>query len=160
MKEIKAIIKEPHPTFPIALVVSTFNQPLTHALKEGALQRLTECGFTSQDITLVEVPGAIEIPLIAQLLAKKKSVQVILALGVVIRGETNHYDYVCSQVSQGCQRVMLDFDIPVIFGLLTTENEEQAWDRAGGKQGHKGREAVDCALLMHSIKQQLQAQKG
>jgi len=156
MKEIKACVGESNNTFPIALVVSTFNQPITNALKEGTLQRLAELGFRSSEITLVEVPGAVEIPLVAQLLAKKKSVEAIITLGAVIRGETSHYDYVCDQVSQGCQRVMLDFDIPVIFGVLTTENEEQAWDRLGGMHGHKGRDMADCALMMHSIKQQLE----
>ncbi len=156
MKEIKALAGKSNNTFPIALVVSTFNQPITNALKEGTLQRLTELGFIASDITIVEVPGAVEIPLIAQLLAKKKSVQVIIALGAVIRGETSHYDYVCDQISQGCQRVMLDFEIPVIFGVLTTENEEQAWDRLGGQHGHKGRDMADCAVMMQSIKQQLE----
>ncbi|MDI1352609.1 MAG: 6,7-dimethyl-8-ribityllumazine synthase, partial [bacterium] len=91
----------------------------------------------------------------AQLLAQKKEVEAIIALGAVIRGETTHYDYVCDQVSQGCQRVMLDYNIPVIFGVLTTENEAQALDRVGGLHGHKGRDAVDCAVMMHSIKKQL-----
>ena len=155
MKEIKATINESNNTFPIAIVVSTFNQEITNALKEGALARLIELGFKANDITLVEVPGAVEIPFVAQLLAKKKEVQAIIALGAIIRGETSHYDYVCDQVSQGCQRVMLDFDIPVIFGVLTTEDEAQAWDRLGGNHGHKGRDAADCALMMHSIQHQL-----
>jgi 6,7-dimethyl-8-ribityllumazine synthase len=155
MKEIKATVSESKNTFPIALVVSNFNQEITNALKEGALLRLLELGFIIHEITLVEVPGAVEIPLAAQLLAKKNKVQAIIALGAVVRGETSHYDYVCDQVSQGCQRVMLDFDIPVIFGVLTTENEEQAWDRLGGMHGHKGRDAADCAVIMHAIKQQL-----
>jgi 6,7-dimethyl-8-ribityllumazine synthase len=155
MKEIKPIVSELNNTFPIALVVSTFNQEITNALKQGALERLSELGFVSNEITLVEVPGAVEIPLVAQLIAKKNTVRAVIALGAVIRGETTHYDYVCDQVSQGCQRVMLDFDIPVIFGVLTTENEEQAWDRLGGSHGHKGRDAADCALMMNSIKSQL-----
>lgn len=154
MKEMKPHLNDFKP-FPIALVVSTFNQDITQALKEGALRRLEELGFGSSNLTLVEVPGAVEIPFVANLLAKKKQVEVIIALGAVIRGETSHYDYVCDQVSQGCQRVMLDQDLPVVFGLLTTENEEQAWDRLGGKHGHKGREAADCAVMMHSIQLQL-----
>lgn len=156
MKEIRANSTEKKLTFPIALVVSTFNQPITHSLKQGALQRLNELGFKADDITVVEVPGAVEIPFVAQLLAKKNGVEVIVALGAVIRGETTHYDYVCDQVSQGCQRVMLDFNIPVIFGVLTTEDEDQAWDRLGGNHGHKGKDAIDCAVMMHSIKLQLQ----
>lgn len=156
MKIIKIQTEEVHRSFPIAVVVSTFNETITRALKEGAIHRLEELGFNSEDITLVEVPGAVEIPFVAQLLAKKNQVQAIIALGAVIRGETTHYDYVCDQVSQGCQRVMLDYNIPVIFGVLTTENDEQALDRIGGKHGHKGRDAVDCALAMHSIQSQLQ----
>ncbi len=112
-------------------------------------------GFAAANILLVEVPGAVEIPFVANRLAKKRQVRAIVALGAVIRGETTHYDYVCDQVSQGCQRVMLDHDIPVIFGILTTENEEQAWDRLGGNHGHKGKEAVDCAVMMHLLDLQL-----
>lgn len=156
MNVIQANSNELKNTFSIALVVSTFNEPITSALKQGALDRLTELGFKANEITLVEVPGAVEIPFVAQKLAKQKKVQVIVVLGAVIRGETTHYDYVCDQVSQGCQRVMLDFDMPVIFGVLTTENEGQAWDRLGGNHGHKGRDAVDCAVAMHLIGQQLQ----
>jgi 6,7-dimethyl-8-ribityllumazine synthase len=155
MREIKANTDGFIHSFPIAIIVSTFNEAITAALKEGALQRLIELGFRPKDILVVEVPGAIEIPLVAQMLAKKNQVQVIIALGAVIRGETTHYDYVCDQVSQGCQRVMLDYAIPVVFGVLTTENEAQAWDRLGGAHGHKGIDAVDCAVVMHNIKKQL-----
>lgn len=137
--------------FPIAIIVSQFNHDITKALQMGAIERLTACGFSTNDITLVEVPGAVEIPLIAKRLAKKNQYEAIIALGAVIRGETSHYDYVCQQVSDGCKRVALEFEIPVIFGILTTENEEQAWDRLGGKHGHKGVDAVDCALAMQSI---------
>lgn len=151
MKHIKAEIKEQKYSFPIALVVSIFNQPITSALKDGALERLNELGFAQEHITLIEVPGAVEIPFVANLLAKKGAVDVIVALGAVIRGETSHYDYVCEQVSQGCQRVMLDHGVPVVFGVLTTENESQAWDRLGGQHGHKGKEAIDCAVVMNSI---------
>lgn len=155
MKHIKATEHPNQPRFPIALVVSEFNRDITQALQKGALQRLAEKGFSDADITLVEVPGAIEIPLVAQLLAKKRTHAVILVLGAVIRGETSHYDYVCKQVSDGCQHVAMAFDIPVIFKVVTTENETQAWDRVGGKHGHMGIEGVDCAIAMYSILQQL-----
>lgn len=155
MKAISSTAKDVHTSFPIAVVVSTFNQPITDALKRGALERLQELGFQSTHILLVEVPGAVEIPIVTQMLAKKNKFEAIIALGAVIRGETTHYDYVCEQVSQGCQQVMLDYDIPVIFGILTTENEEQAWARVGGAHGHKGRDAVDCAVAMHSVLLQL-----
>lgn len=159
MKQIKVAVDKKVSSFAIALVVSTFNQDITEVLKTGALHRLEELGFDPADITLVEVPGAVEIPFVANLLAKKNQVEAIIALGAVIRGETSHYDYVCDQVSQGCQRVMLDHDVPVIFGVLTTENEEQAWDRLGGAHGHKGKEAVDCAIAMREIKQLVREMK-
>lgn len=155
MLHIKALACENQESFPVAIIVSLFNREITQGLEEGAIKRLLASGFTAQDITVIEVPGAIEIALIAKRLARKKQYKAIIALGAVIRGETSHYDYVCQQVSDGCQRVALEFEIPVIFGVLTTENEVQAWDRIGGKHGHKGVEAVDCALAMHSILQQL-----
>ena len=141
--------------FPIALVVSRFNHDITCELEKGALQRLTALGFTAEDITVVEVPGAGEIPLIAQCLAKKKKYSAIIALGAVVRGETTHYESVCQRVTEGCLKVSLDFEIPVILNVLTTENEAQAWDRLGGNHGHKGVEAVDCALSMVTILKKL-----
>ena len=104
---------------------------------------------------MIQVPGAIEIPLVAKLLAESNRYKAIIALGAVIRGETSHYDYVCDQVSQGCQKVMLDFNIPVIFGVLTTENEEQALARVGGVHGHKGIDAADAALEMIQVVEEL-----
>ncbi len=141
--------------FPIALVVSRFNAEISHELEKGALQRLRTLGFTDDDITVVEVPGAGEIPLLAQCLAKKNKYAAIIALGAVVRGETTHYESVCQRVTEGCLRVSLDFDIPVILNVLTTENEAQAWDRLGGNHGHKGVEAVDCALSMVAILKKL-----
>ncbi|KTD75608.1 6,7-dimethyl-8-ribityllumazine synthase [Legionella waltersii] len=155
MNDIRTIVGTYTDPFSIAVVVSQFNEKITSALKNGAIERLIELGFSENDILLVEVPGAVEIPYAAQLIAKKQQVEVIIALGAVIRGDTSHYDYVCDQVSQGCQRVMLDNHIPVIFGVLTTDNEEQALERVGGSHGHKGRDAVDCAVAMHSIGKQL-----
>ena len=155
MKYIKSEALSNLGSFPVAIVVSEFNQEITQALLKGALDRLNHYDFDANDITVVEVPGAIEIPLIAQKLADKNQYAAIIALGAVVRGETSHYDYVCQQVSNGCQQVMLDCEIPIVFGILTTENDEQAWDRLGGKHGHKGMEAVDCALSMVSVLQQL-----
>lgn len=134
-----------------AIVVSEFNQNITDALLQGALDRFSELNINKDDVTVIKVPGAVEIPLVAQLLAKKNKHQAIICLGAVIRGETTHYDYVCEQVSQGCQRIMLDYNIPVIFGILTTENEEQAIARVGGQHGHKGKDAVDAALHMVKV---------
>lgn len=147
-------------SFPIALVVSLFNRDVTDALKQGALARLTEYGFNQDDIILLEVPGAVEIPIVAKRLAMQRRVEVIVALGAVIRGETSHYDYVCQQVSDGCQQVALMHNLPVIFGVLTTENEAQAWSRLGGEHGHKGREAIECAVAMVQVLQQVERLRG
>lgn len=154
MKHIQATVQG-KPSFPIALITSQFNRAICNALLDGAKGRLQSCGIHEDHLLIIEVPGAIEIPIIAKHLAKHKYYGAIIALGAVIRGETTHYDYVCQQVSSGCQQVALEFDIPVIFGVLTTENEAQAWDRLGGKHGHKGVDAADAALAMYDIMQQL-----
>jgi 6,7-dimethyl-8-ribityllumazine synthase len=142
-------------TCTLAIVVSRFNEEITSLLLEGALQRLGEHGVEESCITVVHVPGAVEIPVTAQKLANSSNYEAIICLGAVIRGETNHYDYVCNQVSDGCQRVALDNRLPVIFGVLTTDTVEQAMARAGGSHGHKGRESVDAALAMIAIMNQL-----
>lgn len=138
-------------TFRIAVVVSRFNEEITRRLLEGALARLKERRFEEELVTVIWVPGAVEIPLVAQRLAQLEKYDAIVALGAVIRGETDHYDYVCGQVSQGCQRVALENDIPVLFGVLTTDDEAQARDRAGGRHGNKGRDAVDAAVEMVAV---------
>jgi len=135
----------------IAIVVSQFNEEITEQLLEGALSRLKERGLSEQQIFVIKVPGAIEIPLVAKLLAKSKKYQSIICLGAVIRGETDHYDYVCKQVSEGCSEVMMDFELPVIFGVLTTKNVKLAKARVGGKNGHKGKEVADAAIEMMGI---------
>ncbi|HVV68938.1 MAG TPA: 6,7-dimethyl-8-ribityllumazine synthase [Gammaproteobacteria bacterium] len=137
----------------LALVVSRFNEEITSKLLAGAEQRLE--AYAGTEATVVWVPGAIEIPLLAQRLAKSGNYDAIIALGAVIRGETSHYDYVCQQVSDGCQKVALDSNIPVIFGVLTTDDEVQALARVGGNHGHKGVEAVDVAFAMISVLRQL-----
>jgi 6,7-dimethyl-8-ribityllumazine synthase len=142
-------------SFPIAIITSIFNRDITQALHDGALSQLLKRGFNEKDIKLFEVPGAIEIPLVAKRLAMQKTVQSIITLGAVIRGETSHYDLVCTMVSQGCLQVSLEYNIPVIFGVLTTENEEQAWDRLGGKMGHKGIEVANAAISLHQTLNQL-----
>lgn len=132
--------------FNIAVVVSRFNEEITQKLRDGAVSRLNELGFTSKQIKILSVPGAIEIPIAAQRLAKTKKYKAIIVLGAVIQGETKHFDYVCQQVSYGCQQVALTHNIPIIFGVLTTDTEQQAYDRVGGEHGHKGREAADAAF--------------
>lgn len=132
--------------FTVGIVVSRFNVEFTKPLLDGALQRIKECGFPDNQVTVLWVPGAIEIPLAAQKLAQLGVYEAIICLGVVIKGETEHYRYVCEQVSSGCQQVALQNDLPVIFGVLTTETDDQVKERIGGKHGHKGREAVDAAI--------------
>lgn len=137
----------------VAIVVSHFNIAITQKLLEGASARLHELGVENE--TVVWVPGAVEIPLIAQHLARSNRYHAIIALGAVIRGETSHYDYVCQQVSNGCQKVALESHLPIIFGVLTTDNEEQAHARIGGTHGHKGRESADAAYQMIALLGQL-----
>lgn len=141
--------------FDVAIIVSRFNENITQKLLNGALQRLKERNFDMDRVTVVWVPGAIEIPLTAQRLARQDKFEAIICLGLVVNGETRHFDYVCDQVSQGCQHVALTHDIPVIFGVLTTLNEEQALARAGGKDGNKGSESVDAALDLISVLSQI-----
>ena len=142
-------------TFNVAIVVSRFNSEITEPLCEGALERLFELGVTKEYHTVVWVPGAVEIPLTAQKLAQTGHYAAIICLGAIIQGDTRHFDYVCDQVSQGCMDVMLKYDIPLIFGVLTTDNEKQAQERIGGAHGHKGRDAADAAFEMVSILKQI-----
>lgn len=135
----------------IAICVSRFNSSITEKLLQGTLERLRELDVASQHVQVCWVAGAVELPLAAQHCAKSGKFDAVICLGAVIRGETGHYEFVCQQASYGCQRVALDFHIPVIFGVLTTENYQQALDRVGGVQGHKGREAADTAISMISL---------
>lgn len=135
----------------IAIVVSEFNICITSQLLDGAMKTMLASGFHEDQIKVVHVPGAVEIPLTAKLLAKTKLYSVIIALGAIIRGDTDHYDYVCQQVSFGCQTVMLELDIPIIFGVLTTKNIKQAYNRISYKKEHKGVEAAQAAIKMLKI---------
>jgi 6,7-dimethyl-8-ribityllumazine synthase len=143
------------PSWPIAIVVSKFNQEITQGLLEGALARLDELGYDKQNLSIIHVPGAVEIPLAAQSVVRHTEVKAVIALGAVIRGETTHYDYVCDYVTKGCLEVSLAHNIPVVFGVLTTENGQQARDRIGGAHGHKGKEAVDTAVSMINTQRQI-----
>ena len=154
---MKTIQFEPNKkTFNIALVTGKFNSEITERLYHGAIERLLELEFKNEQITSVWVPGAIEISLTAQKLAKTGNFRAIICLGAVIRGDTSHFDYVCQQITQGCLDVSLNYEIPVIFGILTTENEEQAFERTGGAYGHKGIECVDTAIEMVSVLEQIE----
>ena len=139
----------------LAIVVSRFNFEVTEKLLNGAVTRLQELKISRENIKVVWVPGAVEIPLMAQQFAIQGKVDAIICLGAVIKGETDHYDYVCQQVSDGCQKVMLNFNLPVIFGILTTPSVELALARAGGSEGNKGSECVDAALEMINLISQL-----
>ncbi|OGT67329.1 MAG: 6,7-dimethyl-8-ribityllumazine synthase [Gammaproteobacteria bacterium RIFCSPHIGHO2_12_FULL_45_9] len=137
------------------MVVSRFNVFVTERLREGAATYWREVGLPAENVLTAWVPGAVELPLVAQELARTAQYQAIVCLGAVIRGETDHYEYVCRQVSDGCQRVALAERLPVIFGVLTTETEEQALARAGGNAGHKGRESAQAALEMIDLLQSI-----
>lgn len=132
----------------LAVVVSRFNEEVTSKLLHGCLERLKERDVTK--VTVAWVPGAVEIPLVCQRFAEKK-VDVVIALGAVIRGETTHYEAVCDTVNDGCREVMLATRVPIIFGVLTVENDEQAMARVGGPHGHKGKDAADAALEMIAL---------
>jgi 6,7-dimethyl-8-ribityllumazine synthase len=138
------------------IIASRFNDFITARLIDGALDGLIRSGADDKDITLLKVPGAFEIPLAAQKMAKTGKFDALICLGAVIRGATTHYDYVCSEVSKGIASVSLDSGIPVMFGILTTETIEQAIERAGTKAGNKGFDvalgAVEMANLSDSLK--------
>lgn len=127
----------------IAIVGARFNEFIVSKLIDGAKDGLVRHGVRKEDITLAWVPGAFEIPLAAQKLAMSEKYDAVICLGAVIRGATSHYDYVCAEVSKGIAAVSLASGIPVMFGVVTTDNIEQAIERAGTKAGNKG---YDCAL--------------
>lgn len=127
----------------IAIVGARFNEFIVSKLISGAQDGLVRHGVDDDNITLAWVPGAFEIPLAAKKLAKSGKYDAVICLGAVIRGATSHYDYVCAEVSKGIAAVSLETGIPVMFGILTTDNIEQAIERAGTKAGNKG---YDCAL--------------
>lgn len=156
MKEIDCHLNNIEP-FPIGLVVSRFNQEVTKKLLNSALNRLEELNFNQELITVVHVPGAVEIPIVCKQLAETNNYKAIVSLGAVIRGETSHYDYVCKQVSDGCQSLSLKYNLPIIFGILTTENGEQALARAGGVHSDKGIESIDAAIEMVNVLQSIQS---
>ncbi len=125
-----------------AVVASVWNSSITEALTKGAVETLCQYGVDKQDIIVKSVPGAFELTLGAQLMAENTSVDAVICLGCVIRGETPHFDYICQSVTQGITQLNMGYNMPFIFGLLTTENMEQAEARAGGMHGNKGAEAA------------------
>ena len=133
------------------VVVARFNSLVTERLLAGALEAFARHGLLDDSIDVVWVPGAVEIPVIAQRLAATGDYGAVVTLGAVVRGETSHYDLVCQAVTSGVNRVALDTGVPVIFGVLTTDTLEQALDRAGGKAGNKGADAAVAAIEMASL---------
>jgi len=134
-----------------ALVVSRFNDFITERLVGGAVDALVRCGAKDDDIDVVKVPGAFEIPLIAKKMAQKKKYDAVVCLGAVIRGATPHFDYVSAEVSKGIAVVSIESEIPVIFGIITTDTLEQAIERAGAKSGNKGFSAAMAAVEMANL---------
>lgn len=133
----------------IGVIISRFNPQITDLLLAGALKALNECGVADEDITVISVPGAVEIAGVAQRIAR--SVDAIVALGAVVRGETEHFTYVCKSAQEGCLAVALESGIPIIFGVLTTENAAQALARCGGAKGNKGYEVARDAVEMANV---------
>ncbi|MEN9530151.1 MAG: hypothetical protein RI932_2024 [Pseudomonadota bacterium] len=144
----------------LGLVVCRFNELITRRLAEGAQALLKRRGIKLEQIVEIEVPGAYEAPLAAQWLAEMHRVDGVVVLGAVIRGSTDHYQYVCSAASSGLMNVQLARGIPVGFGILTCDTMEQALDRAGGKSGNKGAETAETVLEMIEMKKGLQQAGG
>ncbi len=141
----------------VGIVASRFNEFITSKLLSGAMDGLLRHDVKEKDIHVAWVPGAFEIPLIASKMAKSKKYDAVICLGAVIRGSTSHYDYVCNEVSKGIAAVSLSCDIPVIFGVLTTENIEQAIERAGSKAGNKGYECAVGAIEMVNLIKEIES---
>jgi 6,7-dimethyl-8-ribityllumazine synthase len=138
-----------------ALVVSRFNSFITERLLEGALDSLRRKGVREEDLTVVRVPGAWEIPLTAKKLTQAKAHDAVVCLGAVIRGSTPHFDYVAAEVSKGIAQVTLESGVPISFGILTTDTLEQAIERAGSKAGNKGYAAAEAAMEMVNLLKEL-----
>lgn len=132
----------------IGIVVSEWNSEITEALYSGAVETLIQSGADQENIIKKSVPGSFELTLGAQWLARREDVDAVICLGCVIQGETPHFDYICQAVANGITNVGLKYDKPVIFGVLTTLNHQQALDRAGGKHGNKGDEGAATAIKM------------
>ena len=139
----------------VGIVVSEWNPEVTLALRDGAIQTLKKHGVPEKNISLHYVPGSFELTLGAHWLASQKNMDAVICLGCVIQGETRHFDFICDAVSHGITDVNLRFGKPVVFGVLTTQNMEQALARSGGKHGNKGDEAAITAIKMASLKKSL-----
>lgn len=148
-------VQNPNDPFFIGIAVSEWNQEITAAMAEGAIATLKKYGYGDEHIILKSVPGSFELALAARYLIEYTTVDAVICLGCVIQGETRHFDFVCSGVTEGIMKVNIETGVPVAFGVLTTENQQQALDRAGGKHGNKGDEAAIAALKMLGMKTEL-----
>ncbi len=149
MKTIEGLLTTQGEKF--CIILSRFNDFIGGKLLEGAVDELQRHGVDNEDIDIVRVPGAFEIPVVAKRCAKSGKYSAIITLGAVIKGSTSHYDYVCAEVSKGVAAVSLETEVPVIFGVLTTDNIEQAIERAGTKAGNKGADAAKSAIEMANL---------
>ena len=139
----------------VGIVAARFNDGVVSRLLEGALETLSRYGFDREEILVVRVPGAFELPLAARWIAGRGDRDAVIALGAVIRGDTPHFDYVCAEAARGVQAASVETGIPVIFGVLTCDDPAQADARAGGEHGNKGSEAALAALEMVSLQRRL-----
>ena len=138
------------------IVVSEWNYKITGALARGAVDTLIQHGAAEEHITVKHVPGSFELTLGGQFFAEYTDVDAILLLGCVIQGETRHFDFICQGVTQGATQLNINYNLPVIFGVLTTDNEQQSLDRAGGRLGNKGDEAAVTAIKMVALQKEME----
>ncbi|MGA9295068.1 MAG: 6,7-dimethyl-8-ribityllumazine synthase [Ignavibacteriaceae bacterium] len=141
--------------YKFAIIVSKFNEFIGNKLLEGAVDCLKKHSYTENDFDLIKVPGAFEIPIIAGKIASQKKYNAIIALGAVIKGATPHFDYISNAVSTGCAKVSLKYNVPVVFGVLTTNTVEQALERSNSKLGNKGWDAALTAIEMADLNHKL-----
>jgi 6,7-dimethyl-8-ribityllumazine synthase len=150
-------VTEIPPDARIAIVAARFNEELVDSLLEGCRRRLGEAEITGHRLEVHRVPGAFELPVAAAALAQTKKFAAVICLGCVIRGDTPHFDYVAGEAARGIARVGIDHTLPVIFGVLTTNTEQQARDRLGGTHGHAGERAADAAMEMIALLAKIKA---
>ena len=152
------LIPNNNANFKIGIIVSRWNEAVTTALKEGAMSTLAEAGVPSKNIFAYDVPGSFELPsAAAMLLEANEDIDAVICLGCVIQGETRHFEFISQAVANGIAQVGIEYTIPVIFGVLTCDNAEQAQERAGGKHGNKGVEAAaSCLQMLHAQKKMYQ----
>ena len=144
------------PSARVGIVAARFNAAIVDELLSGCLRRLAELGLDGDRVEVHRVPGAFELALAAQALARSGKVAGVICLGCVVRGDTPHFDYVAGEAARGISHVALGENLPVIFGVLTTNTEQQAWDRAGGKHGHSGERAAEAVMEMIALLKQIQ----